>query len=103
MALIYPSKWEGFGLPPVEAMKLGTPVITTNKTSIPEVCEDAVCYTDIDNIQTFIDDIAKVQNDEKYRNFLIEKGYIQSSKYNWEKTASLFLDALRKNMTGENA
>ena len=92
-ALIYPSKYEGFGLPPLEAMKLGCPVITTKHTSIPEICEDACLYSDPDNIDEFIYTIKKIE-DNNIKNTLIEKGKIQAEKFSWDKTAEKFLEIL---------
>ena len=94
-ALVYPSKYEGFGLPPLEAMKLGCPVVTTKYTSIPEICEDACLYSDFEDVNDFIYTLKKLE-DNDIKNSLVEKGRIQAEKFSWEKTAEKYLDILNK-------
>lgn len=94
VALVYPSKYEGFGLPPLEAMSAGCPVITTKKTSIPEVCGDAVYYVDVDNELDFSKGLIALENDCILRNELIKKGQIQASRFNWSFSAKKFLKKL---------
>lgn len=93
-ALIYPSKYEGFGLPPLEAMSLGCPVLTTNKSSIPEVCGDAVLYCNIDDIEDFSKKITLISTNEDIRNQLIKKGLEQSKKFNWQNTVERFIEKI---------
>ena len=93
-ALLYPSKYEGFGLPPLEAMSLGCPVITTKYTSIPEICDDACIYIEPQNIQEIIDAINTLNNNEAYRNELINNGYKRAKLFSWEKSASDFISNL---------
>ena len=64
LALAYPSKYEGFGLPPLEAMVLGCPVITTRGTSLPEVCGDAAVYVDPDDPASLARAVTAVAADE---------------------------------------
>lgn len=102
-ALVYPSKYEGFGLPPLETMKLGCPVVTTKHTSIPEICEDACLYSDFEDVNDFIYTLKKLE-DNDIKNSLVEKGRIQAEKFSWEKTAEKYLDILNKyinNIYGE--
>jgi glycosyltransferase involved in cell wall biosynthesis len=85
---IWLSSYEGFGLPPLEAMACGTPVITTKMASLPETVGDAAMYVeDPRNIDEVVHAISKVLNNEKTRNWLIEKGLKQSQKFSWRKTA----------------
>lgn len=93
-ALVYPSKYEGFGLPPLEAMKVGCPVITTKKTAIPEVCGSAVYYINGEN--DLAESLIRLENDEKLRETLILKGKKQSAKYSWESSAEIFLNKIEE-------
>jgi glycosyltransferase involved in cell wall biosynthesis len=95
-ALVYPSKFEGFGLPPLEAMILGCPIITTKCTSIPEVCGDAACYVDPDDETDFADALVALQNDFELRRKLEERGVKRSAYFSWQKSARIFLDAIIK-------
>jgi glycosyltransferase involved in cell wall biosynthesis len=95
-ALIYPSKYEGFGMPPIEAMSAGCPVITTPFTSIPEVCGEAALYIDPDNKKEFADAILALATKENLRKELILKGKKQVQKYSWNKSALIFLDNIIK-------
>lgn len=83
--LLYPSSYEGFGIPVVEAMKTGCPVVTTNKSSIPEVAGDAAIMVSEINELNFINAIESLF-DDKYRSDLIAKGYIQAEKFSWDYT-----------------
>jgi len=91
--LLYPSKYEGFGLPVLEAMHMGCPVVTTRCTSLPEICGEAAIYVEPGNMRQIADAIIKLQNDN-LRNELIQKGIIQARKYSWERSAIKFLDLI---------
>lgn len=93
-ALIYPSSYEGFGMPPLEAMHAGCPVITTRATSIPEICGDAVLYVDPDNLQDFAETIMSFHRNEHLRRDLIARGTEQACRYSWDRTAGVFLEQL---------
>lgn len=86
-ALVYPSFYEGFGLPPLECMACGTPVIASNVTSIPEVCMDSAILINPSNIDELKENILLLLNDEKFYSMMIHKGLSHSSKFNWKKTA----------------
>lgn len=84
---VYPSFYEGFGLPPLEAMSIGCPVIISNRASLPEVGGDAALYCDPQKPEDIARQIKKMISDNNLRNELIHKGLIQSDKFTWEKCA----------------
>ena len=86
-ALVFPSLYEGFGLPILEAMAFNTPVITTKCTSIPEVCGDAALLFDGYNVDQLAEYMIRIWTDEELRNHLTELGRINVKKYQWEKAA----------------
>jgi len=85
--LFYPSLYEGFGLPIVEAMASGTPVITSNISSMPEAGGDAAVYVDPENMEDMGDKLKQVMEDKSLRGELIKKGFIQAKKFSWQKCA----------------
>ncbi|MEK6693452.1 MAG: glycosyltransferase family 1 protein [Nitrospirota bacterium] len=89
--LVYPSLYEGFGLPPLEAMACGVPVIASNTSSMPEILGDAALLVDPYNSGEIADSIEKILHDESLRNSLIEKGLKKASSYSWEDTAKKVL------------
>jgi len=86
-ALIRPSFIEGFVLVELEAMSLGTPVVSSNASCMPELLEDSAIYFNPLDPKEMAAAINKVLTDENLRNNLIQKGYNQIKKFNWEKTA----------------
>lgn len=84
---IFPSLCEGFGLPPLEAMKRGVPVVASNATCLPEVLGNAALYFNPLDINDIAEKIKKVLTDEDLRQTLIQKGFEQVKKYNWLKMA----------------
>ena len=88
---VFPSLFEGFGFPPLEAMASQVPVITSNKTTLPEVCEDAALYFDPLNILDIRDKILDVLTDEYLQKCLIEKGLKQAKKFSWKKSTERHL------------
>lgn len=85
--LVYPSFYEGFGLPPLEAMACGTPVIASNLTSVPEVCSDAAILIDPYNTYELSYTIERVLNDTKLGLKMKELGLARSRNFSWENTA----------------
>ncbi len=84
---LYPSLYEGFGIPPLEAMSCGVPVITSNTTSIPEVVGDAAIQIDPANGQELKAAIIRLTNDLRFRDVLIKRGLEQAGKYSWKRMA----------------
>ncbi len=85
--MVYPSLYEGFGLPPLEAMACGTPVITSNTSSLPEVVGDAAILIDPNDTRRISEAILKVLENRKLRNELAGKGLKRAGMFSWEKTA----------------
>jgi glycosyltransferase involved in cell wall biosynthesis len=81
---VYPSLYEGFGIPPLEAMSMGCPVIASNTSSIPEVVGDAAILFDPNSEKELVQSIQSLYN-EHTRNDLIKSGYEQEKKFSWEK------------------
>ena len=86
-ALIFPSLYEGFGMPPLEAMACGCPVITSNTSSLPEVCGDAVLYINPAEESSITAAMRALTNDNPFYKKLIVKGLLQAKKFSWNKTA----------------
>ena len=90
-ALVFPSYYEGFGLPPLEAMQAGCPVIASNTSSIPEVVGEAAILCDPENPSSFAQAMDDISTNPNLRTDLINKGRIQSKKFNWEDIAKVIL------------
>lgn len=80
---VFPSSFEGFGLPLLEAMSMGIPVISSNKSCLPEVGGDSVLYFNPDNYSEFYEVFNKLNSDSSFRKDLILSGYRQIKKFNW--------------------
>lgn len=93
---IYPSLYEGFGLPPLEAMACGTPVITSNVSSLPEVVGDAAIKIDPYNIDELTDAITNVLSNSNLQRELIEKGIKRAKQFSWKNTAEETLKVYRE-------
>ena len=87
LALVWPSFYEGFGLPIVEAMSQGTPVITSNLTSLPEVGGAAAIYCNPHSIDSIADAMIRLEENESQYSALSKDSLQQSQKFSWEKTA----------------
>jgi glycosyltransferase involved in cell wall biosynthesis len=91
-AFVFPSRHEGFGLPPLEAMACGTPVVTSNVSSLPEVAGDAAMLVNPGNVFDIARGIRDVLTDDSLRAELVRRGHIQAARFNWERSAREVLD-----------
>lgn len=96
---VMPSLYEGFGLPVLEAMQCGCPVVTTKEGSLPEVAGNASIYCNAYNIDSIADSIKKVFSDEKLQKRLSENGLKQSKKFSWRKVAQETISVYEKTNT----
>jgi glycosyltransferase involved in cell wall biosynthesis len=94
ICMVYPSLYEGFGFPPLEAMQAGTPVITSNNASLPEVVGDAALMIDPHDIMSLTNALRQFVQDSEMRAWYTEKGRQQIKKYSWENTARKTLECL---------
>ncbi|MEM3519384.1 MAG: glycosyltransferase family 1 protein [Candidatus Hadarchaeales archaeon] len=94
--LVYPSIYEGFGLPPLEAMACGLPAVTSNVAALPEVVGDAGIMKNPNDVEGFANAIYSVLTDDGLREALIEKGLKRAKKFSWEKTAKRTLEIYRE-------
>lgn len=93
---VYPSFYEGFGFPVLEAMVAGTPVITSNRSSLPEITNGAAVLVDSYAIHEMVEAIRLLLTDEKLRDWYRARGLEQVKKFSWQKSATEFLEIIRK-------
>jgi glycosyltransferase involved in cell wall biosynthesis len=87
LALVFPSLYEGFGLPPLEAMACGVPVLTSNVCSLPEVVDDAGVLVDPLDVEAIADGIRRLVQDSELRTELRQKGLLRAKEFSWDKAA----------------
>jgi glycosyltransferase involved in cell wall biosynthesis len=91
----FPSLYEGFGLPPLEAMACGTPVVASNTSSLPEVLGSAARLVDAEDVDGLSDAMASVLGDAELRSRLANSGRAQAARYTWENAARQLVEAYR--------
>ncbi|EKV01768.1 glycosyltransferase [Leptolyngbya sp. PCC 7375] len=96
LALTFPSLWEGFGLPALESMACGTPVIASNLSSLPEVVGDAAVLIDPYNVDELADAMKTLARDVQFRQALRLKGLEQAHCFSWKKTGQQTVDVLKQ-------
>ncbi len=87
LAFIFPSLYEGFGIPVLESFACGCPVVCSNVSSLPEIAGEAACYFDPYSEESIKNSVVKILTDSNLREELINKGYEQLKKFSWQKTA----------------
>jgi glycosyltransferase involved in cell wall biosynthesis len=95
-AFVFPSRYEGFGLPPLEAMACGTPVVTSGVSSLPEVVGDAAMLVNPENVFDIARGIREVLLDESVRCALVQRGFEQVARFSWRDTARQVLEIYRE-------
>ncbi|MFZ1768129.1 MAG: glycosyltransferase family 1 protein [Caldilinea sp.] len=93
---VFPSRYEGFGLPVLEAMACGAPVACSNVSSLPEVAGDAALLFDPDDIVAIAQTLQRLLDEPSLRADLRDRGLAQAARFTWQRTAALTLDIYRK-------
>ncbi len=94
LCFAFPSLTEGFGLPALEAMALGCPVIASNCASMPEVCGSAALYADPKSPRDWLDQIKRLHADQDLAASLRAEGCRQAARFSWTKSAQLYLNLI---------
>ena len=102
-AFVFPSLYEGFGIPPLEAMACGCPVVASDRASIPEVCGEAAVYVDPESVESLIEGIRRVLGDEALRASLRAAGIERAAGFSYANAAERILAVLRPIAAGAGA
>ncbi len=97
---VMPSLYEGFGMPPLEAMACGVPVVAANESSLPEVLGNAAMFLDPHDEGAWAEGIQRLLNNPQEAATLRRDGFVQAAKYSWERTARETLNVYRKTLNG---
>jgi glycosyltransferase involved in cell wall biosynthesis len=93
-ALLFPSLYEGFGFPLIEANACGTPVLASNTSSLPEIANQAALLVDPLDLTGLGEGIARIIEDKSYREDLVEAGFANAKRFSWNSAAEKILDLL---------
>lgn len=102
IAFVFPSRLEGFGMPVVEAMSLGVPVLTSTASSLPEAAGDAALLVDPEHVDHIANALERLTKDDTLRATLVEKGFAHAKTFSWNKTAKELLVVLLHNLNGRD-
>jgi glycosyltransferase involved in cell wall biosynthesis len=94
LCFLFPSRIEGFGLPAVEAMALGCPVVASTAPCLPEVCGDAALYADPDDTNAWLGAIARLKEDGELRQQIVDLGHTRAATYSWRASAERYLELM---------
>jgi glycosyltransferase involved in cell wall biosynthesis len=94
-ALVFPSLYEGFGLPILEAMACGTPVVTANVTAMPEIAGGAALLVDPTSVEQIAKTMERLVSDTTLRQQLRHKGLMRSAEFSWESTAAKVRESVK--------
>jgi len=92
---VYPSLYEGFGIPPIEAMACGCAVMVSNRASLPEVCGDGAYYCDVE-VESIYEGLKKMIYDEELKKDLREKGKNRAQFFDWDKSANKLIEIIKE-------
>jgi len=94
-AFLFTTFYEGFGLPILEAQNIGTPVVSSNVSSMPEVAGDSAILVDPKSTEAIVEAVHRLISDESWKNDIIEKGYRNVKRFSWEKCARKIADIIK--------
>lgn len=97
---LFPSLWEGFGLPVIESMACGTPVITSNVTSLPEIAGDGAVVIDPESVEQMVEGMLKLHRDEPFRSELVDRGFARARRFTWKECAQSTLEVYERMAAG---
>lgn len=100
VGLVFPSLYEGFGLPPLEAMAAGCPAVVSNRASLPEVCGDAALLVDPDKREELADGMRRIARESGLRRELVEKGKVRARSFSWERTGREYAKKFEETFLG---
>ena len=96
LCLAFPSLEEGFGLPALEAMALGCPVVTSDRASLPGLCGDAALYASAFDAEAWLEALVRLRNDAGLRQRLVARGRLRAQRYRWARTAEIYLEEMAR-------
>ena len=99
LCFVFPSEYEGFGIPILESMAYGCPILLTNNSSFPEIAGYAGIYFELNNATDLRDKLSSLMSNDEMRHHYKQKGIKQASKFTWQKTATDTLKAYHKALT----